>query len=444
MSTDQTITDSFPPHGPGSRKRRFYFLGASGFLLLVVLVYLREVLLPFALAIVVAYVLSPAVAACEKIKIGKKRAPRWFVVLLVYLVLLGVLSGLTSLSVPLLAAEITKLTREAPRAVGVVRDEWLPQIDKWLRDATALYTDPYGGEKPLQQTSKPQIETPSRAIRVEPRADGGGYEIILPDKGIAIRSEGENTFLVGGKSPNGNDKVDITEAITDTLTLTAENTERTTVTLLQTAQKVIKALTSGIFTFFLTLMISAYLMITSDRIFGFFRSLYIPSKRFEFDELVRRIDRGLAGVVRGQLVICLVNGVLTGIGFYFLGVRYWFFLTLVAAVMSIIPIFGAILSSIPAVIVAISDDYVLALLVLGWVIVIHQIEANLLNPKIMGDAARVHPVMVIFALLAGEHVGGIVGALLAVPVLSILQSLFLFMREHALGVPRATSTPPSE
>jgi hypothetical protein len=74
--------------------------------------------------------------------------------------------------------------------------------------------------------------------------------------------------------------------------------------------------------------------------------------------------------------------------------------------------------------------------------VIHQIEANFLNPKIMGEAARVHPVLVIFALLTGEHLAGIVGALLAVPMLSICQTLFLQLRERFLGVPRGPSSFP--
>jgi predicted PurR-regulated permease PerM len=190
-------------------------------------------------------------------------------------------------------------------------------------------------------------------------------------------------------------------------------------------------------------MISAYILITTDRIFEFFRALYRPSRRVEFDDLVRRLDRGLAGVVRGQLIICLVNGVLSGVGFALLGLKYWTFLTLVAMIMSIVPIFGSIMSTIPAVIVALPQGMGLALLVVIWVVLIHQLEANFLNPKIMGDAARVHPVLVVFALLAGEHLAGIVGALLAVPVLSITQTLFFHLRERFLGVPRPLSTPPT-
>jgi predicted PurR-regulated permease PerM len=92
--------------------------------------------------------------------------------------------------------------------------------------------------------------------------------------------------------------------------------------------------------------------------------------------------------------------------------------------------------------VALPQGMGLAMLVLAWVVLIHQIEANILNPKIMSDAARVHPVLVVFALIAGEQFAGIVGALFAVPVLSIAQTLFLYLRERALGVPRNTSTPP--
>ncbi|MHC5052348.1 MAG: AI-2E family transporter, partial [Planctomycetota bacterium] len=63
---------------------------------------------------------------------------------------------------------------------------------------------------------------------------------------------------------------------------------------------------------------------------------------------------------------------------------------------------------------------------LGWILLIHFIEANYLNPRIMGTASKIHPVVIIFALVAGEHAYGIPGALLAVPAASILQSAFVF------------------
>lgn len=446
--------DPFPATGPGSVRRRRVFFWVMAALVVTGLYFTREVLQPFVMAVLIAYLFSPVVEIGEQIRMGKFRPARWMVVLTIYLVLLGSLSGLLAFAVPRLAGEVSKLAREAPRAVHVVRDQWLPELEKRLRAATVAYgrndnaddneasdavtgdalaPDPIGAgaEKPL---------TSSAAILVTPRADGG-YEITLPPDGIQINQDGEQSFRVTTTTA-ADSKVDITSAITSALSRMMENTEKTATTVLQTAQTVVTALTRGIFLFFITLMISAYMLITSDRIFAFLRSFYAPDKRGELDVLLHRIDSGLAGVVRGQLLICGVNGVLSGIGFYFLGIKYWFFLTLVAAVLSVIPIFGSILSSVPAVLIALSDGVVSALLVLGWIVLIHQIEANLLNPKIMGDAARVHPVLVVFALLAGEHVGGFAGALLAVPILSITQTLFLYFREHALGLPRTSIIPP--
>ena len=77
---------------------------------------------------------------------------------------------------------------------------------------------------------------------------------------------------------------------------------------------------------------------------------------------------------------------------------------------------------------------------LAWIIGIHLVEANLLNPKIMGDAAKIHPVLVVFALIAGEHSYGLVGALFAVPVASIIQTIFSYYRRRPRS-PAAPTTP---
>jgi predicted PurR-regulated permease PerM len=444
-----------PESGPGSRNRRRWFIGIFVLVLLTVLITFRAVLLPFLLAIVVAYVLSPVVTAGQRLKLGNKHPRRWVVVVALYAVLISVLVGLIAVSVPRLTAELQRLTREAPRLVATVRSEWLPQLDSVLRAATDPYLAPServnvppsitpdGALGPAVPAPPSAAATPPpvTAIEVIPRPDGG-FQVILPPGGLHVVPEGDNGFRIEGPKPKRQGRLDVSQAITQAIAGMMENSERTAVTVLQTAQRFVVAVSRGVLTFVLMLMLSAYMLITSDQIFNFVRSLYPPYRRPELDDLIARIDRGLAGVVRGQLIICGVNAVLSGIGFYLLDLKYWTFLTVIAGVMSIVPIFGSILSTIPAVIVALPDGMHVALLALAWIVGIHQIEANLLNPKIMGDAARVHPVLVVFALLGGEHVAGIVGALLAVPVLSIAQTLFLYLRERFLGVPRASSFPP--
>jgi predicted PurR-regulated permease PerM len=161
------------------------------------------------------------------------------------------------------------------------------------------------------------------------------------------------------------------------------------------------------------------------------------------------MDRGLSGVVRGQLTISLINGALSAVGFAFVGLKYWPVLALVATVFSLIPIFGSIASAIPAVALGLTQSLGTAIFVLVWIVGIHQIEANILNPKIMGDAAKIHPVLVIFSLLVGEHFFHLVGALLAVPCMSIAQTLFQHLRDvierddpELAGDPHASSLPP--
>jgi predicted PurR-regulated permease PerM len=198
--------------------------------------------------------------------------------------------------------------------------------------------------------------------------------------------------------------------------------------ILSVGNSIVRQIARSVFLLFMTLMVAGYIMHTRESIVGFFRSLFPPSSRLGFDHLLERVDRGLSGVVRGQLLICVVNGILSAIGFWLFGLKYWPILSIIAAVMSLIPIFGSILSSVPVVLIGLTQGFWVALWVLLWIIGIHQIEANLLNPKIIGVAAKIHPVLVVLALIIGEHFFGLWGALLGVPVLSIAQSIFNHFR----------------
>src|SRR5262249_21672081 len=132
-----------------------------------------------------------------------------------------------------------------------------------------------------------------------------------------------------------------------------------------------------------------------------------------------------------------INGLLSAIGFAFIGLKYWPVMALVATVFSLIPVFGSIVSSVPAVAVGLTQGLGTATAVLLWILVIHQLEANFFNPKIMGDHAKMHPVLVIFSLLVGEHFFHAIGALLAVPVMSILQTIFQHLNESTEAAPRS-------
>jgi putative heme transporter len=184
-----------------------------------------------------------------------------------------------------------------------------------------------------------------------------------------------------------------------------------------------------IFFFILLFMLTAFISMDGPRIVRFTESLVPVAWRGDLRRLILGIDAGLAGVVRGQLTIMLVNGFLTLIGLIVLDIPFAFALSALATILYVIPIFGTIISSIPIVLLALtSGGLSLGLLALAWILVIHALESYVLNPKIMGDASRIHPVLIVLALVVGERAGGIVGALLAVPVASVFVAVFRFVQ----------------
>ena len=180
----------------------------------------------------------------------------------------------------------------------------------------------------------------------------------------------------------------------------------------------------------IVLMICGFILVDHKRILDFFRGLLPRSLDDAADDFLKRLDTGLSGVVRGQLIICLVNGCLTGIGLFLFNIKFALTLSIVATVCSLIPIFGVVLSSIPIILMAVTQSFLAAVLILLWILGIHFIEGNFLNPKIIGKSAEIHPVLVIFALVVGEKMFGLVGALLAVPLFSILQTSLIFLVRH--------------
>ncbi|MFN2164730.1 MAG: AI-2E family transporter, partial [Anaerolineae bacterium] len=183
---------------------------------------------------------------------------------------------------------------------------------------------------------------------------------------------------------------------------------------------------------FLILMVAAFLLSDPQRVLGWVRSLFPQRLHDAFEEVLAEIDEGLAGVVRGQVLIALLNGVLTFIGMMILGVKFPVMLSTLTAVLSLIPIFGSFLSAIPIVAVGLTDGLGTGFGAMLWLIGINLAEANYFNPKIIGDQAKIHPALVVFALLAGERLYGVVGALFAVPLLSVGLAFFKLLHRRAI------------
>jgi len=139
--------------------------------------------------------------------------------------------------------------------------------------------------------------------------------------------------------------------------------------------------------------------------------------------LIDTIDESLGGYIRGQLLVAAFVSLLTLIVFHLLGVKYALLLAIIMGLTNIIPYFGPIIGAVPAVAITITASTKLAIFVIIAVFIIQIVESNFISPYIVGKTMNIHPVAIIFALLLGGKIYGIIGMIIAVPLLTILKEV---------------------
>lgn len=179
----------------------------------------------------------------------------------------------------------------------------------------------------------------------------------------------------------------------------------------------------GIISLLSVLVIIFYLVVEEQGLKHFIQ--FVTPKKFRTYamKLIDKIQDTMGLWLRGQLTLMLVVGLMTYLGLTIMGVKYALLLALIAGLTEIIPFVGPFLGAIPAIFIAISDSWVKALLVAILYLIVQQLENHVLVPKVMQKATGLNPVIVIVAILVGGRLGGVVGALLAVPVAAMLSIL---------------------
>ncbi len=411
------------PRSTGWTRPRIVFLAVAGGGAALFAVLAAGVLLPFVLALLIAYILSPLVAACER----RLRLPRVLAILAVYAVALGLIYGGLAAALPRLLREVGGIARETPGELRALATEWEPVIEEKVAGFAQLFA-PMGPPRP----------SVGAAVEATP-LPGGGFALKIGD-GVDVVEQGAGHWHIAPV------RTERSFHVADLLARSAEESaaylQQNVFGVLKMGHAIVRGVARGLFLTAMTLMVAGYLLHTREGIVKFLLALPPPSARESSARLLARMDKAVAGVVRGQLTICLVNGVLSAIGFWLFGVKYWPLLAVVAGVLSIVPIFGSILSTVPAVALALGQGVWAAAGVLIWILAIHQLEAHFLNPKIIGHAAKLHPVLVVLVLLVGEHFFGLKGAVLAVPALALVQAVFLHWQEEASAArPAEPATP---
>lgn len=167
------------------------------------------------------------------------------------------------------------------------------------------------------------------------------------------------------------------------------------------------------------------------RIWSWLVGLLPMSARERVNQAGRRGAVTLAAYTRTQILVAGVDAVGIGIGAVFFVPSLALPISILVFVGSFVPVVGAIVTgAIAVVVVLVSNGWVAALIMLGVVLLVQQIESHALQPFLMGQAVSLHPVAVILAVAAGSYAAGIVGALFAVPLAAVLNTVILYLNGH--------------
>jgi predicted PurR-regulated permease PerM len=205
-------------------------------------------------------------------------------------------------------------------------------------------------------------------------------------------------------------------------------------TLLASTARVTAGTVGAAVELFAILVIASYLVIDAQHVGRTLLALLPPGSRATATRLAPAVLDRIGGYVRGQLVSSVCVGAIIAVALSLLGVRYSLLIGAMAAVFNVVPFVGAMIAAVLAVLAAANDSMTLAVLTLATMVAASTVEGKLLAPYFVGRATGLHPLAVLVALLAGFHMAGLVGALVAVPFLAglweIVRSLWVEPRRH--------------
>lgn len=328
----------------GIKQRLRIALVATIPLLILVFLYLvRFILLPFILAGLLAYFVNPLI-----IPLVHRGVPRTVAILITYLILGVIFTGVFVFGVPAVTGEITHFGETIPRYVS--------EVQGYVKDAQERYDN---------------FALPE------------GFRLVIDER---IR---------------GLERI-----------------------LLQMVRNTLAGLT-GFFSFLISFAIAPilafYILKDIEDIKRGLQNLIPCRWRPNCQAIFRDVDEIITNYIRGNLTVAAILGFLTGLGYFLIGMEYSIILGIIAAVTDLIPFFGPFLGAVPAVALALLTSKYMVFKALIVVVVSQQIECQVITPKIMGDTMGLNPLAIIFVILAGGELFGLVGILLALPATAIMR-----------------------
>lgn len=200
------------------------------------------------------------------------------------------------------------------------------------------------------------------------------------------------------------------------------------------------------------LVVTFYLLVQADQITEKMYSLIPQPQREEVRELGRSIDRVLGAYIRSQLLLIAIMAAVTYVPLWFLGVQYALILALATGFLEIIPFVGPWTAAGSAMLVALFQSgnnlgwpgWLLALVVGAIYTILRQAEDHLIIPNLVGRIVKLHPVIVIFSILAGAALGGALGLLMAVPLAATIKIILTYLYNKLIDSPVAVQAAVAE
>ena len=194
----------------------------------------------------------------------------------------------------------------------------------------------------------------------------------------------------------------------------------------------------GIFDLVLVFVLSVYLLLYGAQIGALVRRVMPDGDGTKTDDYPHLVQRAVTRYIGGQLLFSTIMGTSTGLALYVFGVigvfpdgrTYAIAFAVFYGVMELVPYIGPILGAIPPVIVALFTKPITALWVALLFVGLQQLEGHVVAPQVFGHTLRINPLLVIFALLLGLQVYGILGALIALPILAVVRETAVYLSRH--------------
>lgn len=244
---------------------------------------------------------------------------------------------------------------------------------------------------------------------------------ILPFYTFKIKSYLDTLYIRFSKSLTP----EIREAVRNNIDVIQTYTTKKITEVTSTLIKVFESIINWVVAF----IISFYLVKDKDYFINIFKYMVPLRRRQEVLKLGSRINTALTRFIRGQLVVALLVGILSALGFLLIDLNFALLMGLVTGIANVIPYFGPIIGGVPVVILGLLDSPGKALWAVLVVFVVQQVESGIITPKIVGDSVGIHPVFIILSLFIAAKFFGIVGMLFAVPVAAIIKILACYLFE---------------